>query len=345
MKRLVLLTLLIIAMSCSSFHMVGAENIGKVQEKEFAVKNWNGSFVQAMSDAYQFFLENDMMPETITVEGVDYDRGKIMAASCQILKKIATEPETWQDEKVHFIDNALCADNPRNNTLDIDEMTLEQFLVVADKIYGYAEINKAFPNYCTIDADYQDADGSKYPTQLISNAIYVTFARIFGYFATYNKLPEKFSVWHSDFLRSVTNCPIDDPAVIAAMEEAISGKTTNFEKAKALFEYSLNKWEWINYSNTAKGAVKTIIDKEANCCDLSHALVAMSRAAGLPARYYHGQCRYIKSGKVIGHVMAEIYVDGKWYLCDVSSTGTTFGNHEAWSTMETFNGRYNELPF
>ena len=129
------------------------------------------------------------------------------------------------------------------------------------------------------------------------------------------------------------------------MKKVIDGKTTDYEKAKALFEHSLNEWEWINYSNTGKGAVKTITDKEANCCDLSHALVAMSRAAGLKARYYHAQCKYIKSGKVIGHVMAEIYVDGKWYLCDPSSTGTTFGNHEAWSVMQTFNGRYNELPF
>jgi transglutaminase-like putative cysteine protease len=129
------------------------------------------------------------------------------------------------------------------------------------------------------------------------------------------------------------------------MQEIIAGKNTDFEKAEAIFYYSLDEWEWVNYSNTSRGAVKTIQQKGGNCCDLSHAVVAMARAAGLPARYRHAQCKYKKSGKVIGHVMAEIYVDGKWYLCDPSSSGTTFGNHEAWSVMSTFNGLYDELPF
>jgi transglutaminase-like putative cysteine protease len=68
----------------------------------------------------------------------------------------------------------------------------------------------------------------------------------------------------------------------------------------------------------------------------------MCRAAGIPARYLHGQC-YFSSG-VIGHVIPEIYVDGKWWICDPSNNSATFGT-PTWKGMETFNGRYNELEF
>lgn len=357
MKQLALLFSFVFLISCGACQKAVSQNQEadkpvdneqqEQQDKEegFKAQNWNGYFVEAMAGAYQYFLENDKMPASINVEGLDYGRGKMMAASCQILKKIIAEPETWQNEEVVYPDKVSCPDNEQNNTLDIDVMTMEQFLVVVDKIYEYAQTNNRFPNYCTVNANHKDPDGSVYPTKMIINAVSVCFARIFDHFVTNNALPESFSVWHSDFLRSVPNAPKDDPLVVSTMQEVIKGKTTDMEKAKALFIYSLDEWEWENYANTKKGAVGTIKAKGGNCCDLSHALVAMSRAAGLKARYRHAQCKYIKSGSIIGHVMAEIYVDGVWYLCDPSSSGTTFGNHEAWSVMETFNGRYNKLPF
>ena len=168
-------------------------------------------------------------------------------------------------------------------------------------------------------------------------------ARIFDYFAENNVLPETISTWHSDFLRETKNCEVSSPVVIAEMEKAIGNATTDYDKAKAIFEYARDEWEYENYYNTERGAVKTIEDKAGNCCDLTHGIVAMARAAGIPSRYRHAQCMY--SSGVIGHVMAELYVDGVWYLCDASNNNNTFGNHEAWSYMETFNGRYSELDF
>lgn len=347
MKRLFIFATLAFVMSCSSCQKGGGgSQQPEEEEKGFVVKGWNGEFVSQMSKAYESFLETNKMPNMINVEGLDYARGKMVAASCQILKKMVAEPETWQDEEADFFDSASCPDNEKNNTVNFDELDMATFLVVVDKIYAYAEEHHGlFPNYCTIDADYTDADGSKYSTKLVSSAITVSFARIFNYYVTNNALPEKFSVWYSDYLHSTANCPVDDPVVVAKMKEIIAGKTTDYEKAEAIFYYSLDEWEWVNYSNTSRGAVKTINQKGGNCCDLSHAVVAIARAAGLPARYRHAQCKYKASGSIIGHVMAEIFVDGKWYLCDPSSSGTTFGNHEAWSVMDTFNGLYNELPF
>ena len=41
------------------------------------------------------------------------------------------------------------------------------------------------------------------------------------------------------------------------------------------------------YANTKKGAVKTLRARKGNCADQAHLLVALFRAAGIPARYVH----------------------------------------------------------
>lgn len=350
MKHIFLLISLVCSLTCMACQKdVPPTEEPPVQgevETGFVAKAWNGYFVEEMAKAYEFFVENDRLPASVNVEGIEYGRGKMVAAGYMLIKKMLAEPDTWQDEEVEYNSTFSCPDNEKNNTLDVDEMSFDQFMEVAGKAYEYAEKNRTFPNYVTVNADYKDpADGSAYSTMMVINAISVGFTRIFHHYVEHNEFPETVSTWHTDYLRSVTNAPKDDPVVVAMMEEITKGLTTDMDKAKALFQYSLDEWEWEDYYNTGKGAVRTIQEEGGNCCDLSHSLVAMGRAAGIPARYRHAQCRYIKSGKIIGHVMAEYYVDGTWYLMDPSSAGTTFGNHEAWSVMETFNGRYNQLPF
>ena len=336
-----LMTLTVIGCSCGK----DGENTGDPDGTgmtEFVATGWNGYMVEAMAEAYNDFLETDEMPASINVEGLNYNRGRYLAASCMILKKMVAEPQTWQDQEVDYV-IASGPDNDANNTLDVDEMSFGEFMEVIDLTYDYAVGHSIFPNYCTVDSDHKDPDGSEYSTKITINTIYVMCARIFAYYTEHNSLPETISTWDSDFLRETDNCEVSDPLVVSTMQEATAGLTSDYDRAKAIFEYARDEWEWENYNNTSRGAVGTIEDKAGNCCDLTHAIVAMSRAAGIPARYRHAQCQY-QSG-VIGHVIAEMYVDGVWYLGDASNNENTFGNHEAWSHMATFNGRYKELPF
>lgn len=339
MKRIITLVLPIALLICGCEKTPDNPDTGN---GEFTATGWNGYYVEAMASAYGYFLENDKMPSTINVEAIDFDRGEYIAAGCVILKKIKEEPDTWQDNEADFIDVPAPSSNA-NNTIDKDEMTLDEFMTVLDNNYDYAVTNNRFANYCTVESEHTDPDGSQYSTKLTINAFAVMLARIFDYFAENNVLPETISTWHSDFLRETKNCEVTSPVVIAEMEKAIGNATTDYDKAKAIFEYARDEWEYENYYNTTRGAVKTIEDKAGNCCDLTHGIVAMARAAGIPSRYRHAQCMY--SSGVIGHVMAELYVDGVWYLCDASNNNNTFGNHEAWSYMETFNGRFSELDF
>ena len=331
-------------LACAAFLALSAVCSAKEYDSVLT-KDGSVQFIEQMSKAYEYFLKNDRMPQTIRVDGVRFNSGMMLSAGYHLVKQMIAEPQTWMDSDIEYNSSYACPDNERNNTLDIDEISLDELMVLAGRAHVFAASNGVFPNYCTVDPDHKDPDGSAYPTQMIINAISVAFARVFHHYAEHGVLPEKVCTWHSAFLRPTKHSPKGHPLVKATVRKVTKGLTTDYDKAKALFEYARDAWEWQNYSNTLKGAVRTIRDKGANCCDLSHTLIAMSRAAGIPARYRHGQCRYIKSGNVIGHVMAELYVDGVWYLCDPSSNEDTFGNHEAWAYMDTFNGRYRELPF
>ena len=72
-----------------------------------------------------------------------------------------------------------------------------------------------------------------------------TIARIFHHYIEHGTFPETISTWHTDYLRSVNNCPIDDPVVVQAKNEAIAGKTTEYDKAKAPME-GLIKYHYLD---------------------------------------------------------------------------------------------------
>ncbi|MDD3455098.1 MAG: transglutaminase family protein, partial [Methanobacteriales archaeon] len=92
------------------------------------------------------------------------------------------------------------------------------------------------------------------------------------------------------------------------------------------------------------GAVGTLKYRTANCCDHAHLVVALARAAGLPARYVHGICTF--SSGTYGHVWAELYVDGKWYSADATSSRNSLGVINSWNTATaTILGTYASLPF
>ena len=307
----------------------------------FESKSYNGDFVVAISAAYDEFIKTDELPASVNVQGIRYAKGQYVSAACLILAKMQEDIKTWQDVDVE-LPKAGLPSSDKWDTFDPDSISIGDVEWLANSICGYAAEHQIYPNYCTFPTKYVEADGTGHDNMLTSNNAAVILARVFHEFAIHDKLPSRVSSWQSDFLRKENNCDTDSPVVLAAMKEAIGSATTTRAKAEALFNYSRDKWEWLDYENSVKGSVRTIQEKGGNCCDLSHALISMTRAAGIPARYVHGQCQF--SSSVIGHVFVEMYVDGKWYICDPSNNSNSFGTHN-WTHMETFDGRYKELPF
>ena len=323
-------------------------------EQVFTLDSYNGHFAQAIADAYDIFETNGALPATINVEGIRYSKGQMAIAACLLLEKIEAEPDHWQDAEIDLF-SAAFGDEYRWNTYDPDVIDMPHVRYMAGRLLAYAKQNGSLPNYVTFPSSDAASAGympkltmvvTKHDNLMNLRACMVVLARVFHHFVhNEGKWPDEVSSWPSSYLGKADNCPIDDPVVLAARDAALKGLAADAsprQKAEAIFTYVRDEMEWENYMNTRKGAVATIKAKCGNCCDLSHATLAICRAAGIPARYLHGQC-YFSSG-VIGHVIPEIHADGAWWICDPSNNNATFGV-PVWKGMETFNGRYYELSF
>ncbi|MBQ9462648.1 MAG: hypothetical protein IJU68_03210 [Bacteroidales bacterium] len=342
-----------------SFLMLACGNNKPVEPDEpdtpvFSLDSYNGHFAQAVSDAYDSFEKDGSLPVTVNVEGIKYTKAQYILASCMLLEAIQSNPDGWQDGEIDVF-SAASGDEYRWNTYDPDTIDLQHISYMAGRILAYAKDKGSLPNYVTFPSDDTSSKGympkltmvvTEHDNLMNLRACMVVLARTINYFVkSGGNLPAEVSSWPSSYLADARNCPSGDPVVKAAADAALSklsAGATERQKAEAIFTYARDEWEWENYMNTRKGAVRTINEKGGNCCDLTHATLAMCHYAGIPARYLHGQC-YFSSG-VIGHVIPEIYVDGKWWICDPSNNSATFGT-PTWKGMETFNGRYYELEF
>lgn len=301
------------------------------------------AFVDAFDNVYNTFLTNDKLPATITVNGKTYERNQWFEVACRMLLNIKDkgnlEPFT--------LSNFEMSENPNNINQDTfieDEVGIELVTNQARRQITYAGSNRRFANF----VGYPNAntanpeDVTKYNGNLSLERGLILMMRVCASYKTNSALPETISSWQSDFLHSTLNCEVGGTNAVEIMTEAIAGKTTEAEKAKAIFEHWLDMRSYEYYQDTKQGSENTLESKTGNCCDLTHALVALARTAGIRTRYVHAQVQF-SSGKD-GHVWAELYVNGAWVTCDPSNGSNTYGNHENWTNPE-YNSRVAELSF
>ena len=147
------------------------------------------------------------------------------------------------------------------------------------------------------------------------------------------------------YLKSSGNDALNS-AIKTLASKLVSEKSTTWQKAQAIFNYVRDNISYSYYSDSKKGAKSTLSSKSANCCDQANLVVALCRAANIPARFSHGQgCRF-SSGLVTGHVWAQIYVDGVWYSADATSSRNSLGNIKNWNVKSFYSlKQYAHLPF
>ena len=135
-------------------------------------------------------------------------------------------------------------------------------------------------------------------------------------------------------------------AIQTLANKLTSSKTSTWDKATAIFNYVRDNIAYSYYSNSQKGAAKTLSSGTGNCCDQANLVVALCRAAGIPARFSHAKNCKFNSGLVTGHVWAQIYIDGVWYTADATSKSNGLGNIKNWNTNSFTNlNQYIHLPF
>jgi len=123
-------------------------------------------------------------------------------------------------------------------------------------------------------------------------------------------------------------------------EQAITGKTDEIERAKALYDHVLGKMRY-DKSGTGWGRGDAMFACDArtgNCTDFHAYFIALVRTVGIPARFAIGAT--IPADKSEGtiegyHCWAEFFADGRWIPVDIS---------EAWKHPELANYYFGHNP-
>ena len=130
----------------------------------------------------------------------------------------------------------------------------------------------------------------------------------------------------------------------ALAKTLIKGKTTDKEKAVAIYNYVRDKIAYSNYYNSKYYAQGTLDKKLGNCCDQAHLVIQMARTVGLTVNYGHATCYFVSSKRNIGHVFPVFEINGTSYIADPTSRYNSFGVHKNWSTKKNYK-LYKTLPF
>ena len=224
-------------------------------------------------------------------------------------------------------------------------IVLTEYLSIAQNIQNYINSNNCAPNYMT----------SSLGNIQYESLVYI-YSKILNYYKTNGALPNYVLVDSSvtntaipselqQYLQATTNCQVTNSQIQALAKSITSGKTSTYDKAVAIFNWVRDKLGYSFYYNTKYGAVGTLNAKTGNCVDTAHLLIALERAAGIPARYEHVYAQF-SSGNWYGHVIAQVWVNGKWYNVDATSYSNSFGIIKNWNTSTaTYKGTYATLPF
>lgn len=212
-----------------------------------------------------------------------------------------------------------------------------EYIQLLQKIDIFVDANGRLPNYVS-----SSLGKIRYESLVYMNAKVITF------YVTNGRLPTYVSIssWASQssqgttttdsslqkYLQPTTNCQSTSTTIVALAESITAGLTSKYSKAESIFNWVRNNLSYSFYYNTRKGALGALSSKSANCCDHSHLVIALARAAGIPGRYVH----------VSGHVYSQLYVDGKWYNADAINNNNYFGQTKSTSNIL---GIYAELPF
>lgn len=232
---------------------------------------------------------------------------------------------------------------------------LKDYLSVAKSVIKYADSKGKLPNSVNSKVGKIGYKGLVY-----------AFARVIAFYGDEKVMPSYVAIKSLDsssssltsklnskntiknlaaYLAASTNCQVNNAKIKALVKKLTKGLTSDTAKARAIFNYVRDTVSYSFYYDTKYGAVGTLNAKTGNCVDHSHLLVAMYRAAKLPARYAHGTCTF-SSGGTYGHVWTQVLIGDTWVVSDATSSRNSFGSVVNWnSNSYSLHGYYASLSF
>ena len=343
----------------TSKNSVSTTNTTGTQKQEAAAgetkvsKNFTVSQINDAAARVKAYIEtNHRLPNYVTIGTTQVEMPeflKLLTAGLLQLNSGKTSSITLQDI------NSAAKPTESVKSGDINKAG---YLDLAKRVNAFIDANGALPNYANSNLG-----------KLNYQSLVYTFSKIMAFYKTNERLPTYVTVkpWSTvgssstspssgststpvpaslqQYLKSTTNCQVTNSQIQALAKSITNGKTSTYDKAAAIFNWVRDNIGYSFYYNTKYGAVGTLSKKTGNCVDTAHLLIALERAAGIPARYEHVNAKFT-SGNWYGHVIAQVYVDGKWYNADATSSKNTFGVIKNWNTgTATYKGTYATLPF
>jgi hypothetical protein len=304
----------------------------------------------AAVNVQNFIKKNGRVPRTVSVGGIVVDYAVFARMAAEELGQI----QGSRNSDLEF--RPVARASKSQTTLKNGNLNLAQYMDITSRVLNFMNVHERMPNYIST------AFGRMSPEQFLD-----MISRTLGFYHQNNRLPNFAAIGRTvsaapatesgngsggtrlpipgelqSYLQATRNAQVTN-AQIQNLAKQITGGSNDINAATRLFNWVRNNIKYSFYRNTQRGAVKALNDRKGNCVDQAHLLVALSRAAGIPARYVHGRCRFT-SGNTYGHVWAEVWVKGRWYSVDSTSVRNTFGVIKSWSLI-SLHGRYTSLPF
>ena len=303
------------------------------------------------SKVVKSFIESEgKLPDSVLINGESYTLAQFL-----YLAAIATININNGDLSDL---NSKDATNPSNYTKCANLGNLVDYISVAQAIIDYVNANGKAPESISSSVGTVTFDGLVY-----------AFARVVAFYGNNQQLPAYVAIKSIDsdssqfvinrvnvkateselanidkYLQATANCQVDDPTIVALAQKLTAGLSTPTQKASAILDYVIDNIAYAGYYDTTRGAKKTLTDKRGNCCDQTHLVIALFRAADLPARYVHGTCTF--SSGPIGHVWAQVLIGDTWVVADPVSSRNSLGVIKNWNINTfTFKSYYTSLPF
>lgn len=131
------------------------------------------------------------------------------------------------------------------------------------------------------------------------------------------------------YLEAGTLYESDNPEIIAKTNAVIAEKATELEKAEAIFAFVRSHVKFFRFGADSKGALYALQNGKGDCTEYAALIVAMSRAAGIPARL-NGVMAFNKAdtGKAgtDNHNHAEVFITGHgWVPAEATFKSLAFG--------------------
>ncbi len=304
-----------------------------------------------------YYANNNKMPTAVSAGGHIFTLPEFLYLMSQAIYQLGSS----NTKDITCLYGVSAPPSPTGDTIYSVELYRADYLTVAKNVATYIKNKNRAPNYATstvgniIYSELLDAF-SRILTFYKNNDNYMPNYVVITYGSSSSSSSSSIGVGGlnvkntisnlAPYLVATTNCQVGNSAIKNLAASLTSGLTTDLQKATAIYNYVRDKISYSFYYDTQYGAVGTLNAKAGNCVDQAHLVVALSRAAGLAARYEHGTCYFTSSGSTYGHVWAQVLVNNVWVVADPTSTRNAFGTVNNWATSSySHHAYYASLPF